>query len=121
MSVAVLVSSDLTNAGGALVTDTFSTVTGTTYTVQSTDAGKILRFTSATAVTVTLPALTAGFNCLWRQVGAGKISFVVAVTDPVQTLRNTDAFSKSSGQYAEGSLSVDLVTTDWYLSGSCGA
>lgn len=122
MSLAIKDIMSTGDAGTTFLDDNFKTITDTTYTVVADDLGKVLRFTSSSAVTVTLPGgLDAGFNCLWRQIGAGKITFALAVTNPTQNLRNVDGYSKSSGQYAEGSLSLDSVTTDWFLSGSCGA
>ncbi len=45
---------------------------GNAYTVQASDNGNLLLFTSATAVTVTLPAtLPAGFRCKLFQAGTG--------------------------------------------------
>ena len=95
--------------------DLFTTVSGATYTVQATDLGKVLRFTSGAAVTVTLPgSLGAGFNCLWRQAGAGQLTFTPAAG---QTMRSFGAATQSAGQYAEGALAVD-ASNDWYLSGT---
>lgn len=102
-------------AAYATNSDVLVTVSGTTYTIGAGDLGKVLRFTSATAVTVTIPAAFAvGFNLIWRQVGAGQITFA-----PVGgvTMRSFGNATKSAGQYAEGALAVD--TTDvWFLSGT---
>lgn len=126
------------NAGKALVTDgtniswggpfapisdVFVDVPGQTHTLQPGDAGKVHRFTSATAVTVTLPnSLPAGWNALWSQLGTGQVTFTTA-SGAIR--RNRYAHSKTSGQYAEGSLRVDENTTGagavYILSGDTAA
>ncbi len=96
--------------------------TGTTYTVASTDAGKIITFSNGSAITVTLPnSLGAGFICGWYQKGAGQVSFTAAASG---NLRNAHSQSKSFGQYAGGSLYVDSnggTNPEWYLTGDTGA
>lgn len=114
---AAVTTSELTTALAPYATnaDLFTTVSGATYTVQATDLGKVLRFTSGAAVTVTLPgSLGAGFNCLWRQAGAGQLTFTPAAG---QTMRSFGAATQSAGQYAEGALAVD-ASNEWYLSGT---
>ncbi len=70
---------------------------GTTYTLVSTDNGKILNFTNSTAGTITLPStLPAGFNCMVLQNGAGQLTF----TGSGVTVNNRNAFNKSAGQYS---------------------
>ena len=70
---------------------------GTTYTLASTDNGKILNFTNSTAGTITLPStLPAGFNCMVLQNGAGQLTF----TGSGVTVNNRNAFNKSAGQYS---------------------
>lgn len=77
---------------------------GTTYTMTAGDCGKVVIFTSASAVTVTVPqTLTAGWHCRWEQQGAGQVSFNgTAVT--AATLNNRQAHTKAAGQYAVGGL-----------------
>lgn len=55
--------------------DQFETISGTSYTLLPTDHGKKLKFTSGSTVTVTVnwSALTADFDCVMIQEGAGKI------------------------------------------------
>lgn len=54
------------------------TVTGTTYTVEAGDVGWLIRYTSADAVTVTLPAAVGspGQTIDHAQRGAGSLTFV---------------------------------------------
>jgi len=84
---------------------------GTTYTMASGDTGKVVIFTSASAVTVTVPqTLTAGWHCRWEQQGAGKVSFNgTAVT--AATLRNRSSQVASAGQYAVGGLACYTTGT----------
>lgn len=54
------------------------TITGTTYTVEAGDVGWLIRYTSADAVTVTLPAAVGspGQTIDHAQRGAGSLTFV---------------------------------------------
>lgn len=104
----------------AALTDAFVDIAGTTYTILASDLGKVLRFTSGTAVTVTLPNnLPAGWNCVWRQVGAGQITFSPASG---ATLDHFLDHTKSAGQKSEGTLAVDENTDSssavYYLGGA---
>jgi hypothetical protein len=60
----------------------FVVVSGTTHTFLEADAGKVHRFTSADAVTVTIDAaLTVGWHAHCVQEGAGLVSFDPQSTD----------------------------------------
>jgi hypothetical protein len=62
----------------------YNTVADSTYTLLSSDAGKVIRFTSSSAVTVTLSnALPEGFQCIVAQVGAGTVSCAREGTDTI--------------------------------------
>lgn len=83
----------------------FNDQTGTTYTMQASDTGKIVTFSNAGAITVTLPeTLLKGFCCTWEQKGAGQVTFAAGSG---ATLRNRQTQYKSAGQYAAGALFVD--------------
>lgn len=84
-----------------------SAQTGTTYTLAATDNGKILQFTSASAITLTLPSsgLPAGFNCMVIQMGTGQVTFSGGAT-----IYNRNSFTKTAGQYS--------IVTILYLSAS---
>lgn len=72
--------------------------TGTSYTVQSSDNGKVIDLTNAGAITVTFPnSLTTTFSCLLCQGGAGQVTFAVAGGG---FLRQRQGFTKTAGQYA---------------------
>jgi len=81
-------------------------ISGATYTVSAADTGAKLVFTSASAVTVTVPqTLLDGFECSWEQRGAGKVSFNGTAT-VAATLNNRQSQVASAGQYAVGGISV---------------
>lgn len=53
------------------------TVSGTTYTILANDDGKLIRYTSASPVTVTVPDdLVEGHESIHTQAGAGQVTFV---------------------------------------------
>ena len=56
-------------------------IAGTSYTIVANDDEKLLRFTSATAVTVTVPDdLVEGHQCICAQAGAGQVNFIAGGT-----------------------------------------
>lgn len=78
--------------------------TGTTYTLQASDNGKIIELSNASAITLTLPnSLAADFNCLIVQTGAGQVTLSAAGG---ATLRNRSSFTKTAGQWAMLSMYV---------------
>lgn len=81
-------------------------ISATEYTVLPSDNGCRLYFTAATAVTVTLDAgLGVNFQALWRQVGAGLVSFV----NGTATIHNRQDQLASAGVKAAGSLVMSNV------------
>lgn len=107
----------------ALVSDQFVSVAGATYTMLPENVGKVHRFVNAGGCVVTLPnSLPAGWNCVWRQLGSGQITFTPASG---ATRRNRYTHSKSSGLYSEGTLAVDENITGsgavYFLSGDTAA
>lgn len=70
------------------------TISGTTDTLLTTDNGKLLVYTSATDITLTVPAgLGAGFKATILQTAAGKVIFTASST----TILNIDSFTKTKG------------------------
>lgn len=60
--------------------------TGTTYTLQASDSGKVIECTNAAAITVTVPtSLLEGFNCTVVQGGAGRVTIAGAVGTTART------------------------------------
>jgi hypothetical protein len=104
------------NALKADIADVINTQTGTTYTLQASDNGKVVELSNAAAITLTIPVLTVGFNCLIRQVAAGVPSWTASGT----TLRNRQSHTKLAGQWAEASISY-RTTTEVVISGDTAA
>ena len=74
-----------------------NTVAGTAYTLTQGDNGKVINFTSNSAIALTIPAaLAAGFNCLIVQYGAGAITLTASGT----TVVNKYSYTKTAGQYS---------------------
>jgi hypothetical protein len=68
------------------------------YSITSADNGKVIQSTSASAITITVPAgLPTGFNCTVVQMGAGQITFS-------GTYLNRTGFTKTASQYAVVSI-----------------
>jgi len=97
------------------ITVTENTQTGTTYTVLSTDNGKVVTLNNAAAITVTVPTLSAGFSCTFIQKGAGQVTFTASGT----TISNAHSQTKTFGQYAEVRL-YGMSSTTFVLAGDTG-
>jgi len=103
-------------SGGTALT--ISTQAGTTYTLAVGDNGSLIRFTSATAVTVTIPStLSVGFSCACAQYGAGQITFAAGVGSTVNSYL---AQMRTAGQYGEVSV-VCVAAATYLLAGSLTA
>jgi len=94
-------------------------VSGTSYTVLATDAGKVVHFTNAAAVTVTVPknTLAQGDVVCFRQSGAGQVTLVAASG---VTLNSTDALLATRKQHAQIAIVCDDATTDANVFGVLG-
>lgn len=94
-------------------------VSGTTYTVLATDAGKVVHFTNASPVLVTVPknTLAQGDVVCFRQSGAGQVTLVGASG---ATLNSTDALLSTRKQYAQIAIVCDDATTDANVFGVLG-
>ena len=94
-------------------------VSGTSYTVLATDAGKVVHFTNAAAVTVTVPknTLTQGDVVCFRQSGAGQVTLVAASG---VTLNSTDSLLSTRKQHAQIAIVCDDATTDANVFGVLG-
>lgn len=95
-----------------------STQSGTSYALQESDLGTRIRFTSNSAVTVTLPnSMEAGFNVICIQVGTATVTFSAAGG---AALLSRIGATGTAGQYSEVSLTVDSNAgnaAQWILSG----
>jgi hypothetical protein len=87
---------------------TVNTQTGTTYTLQASDRGKVVSFTNNSAITLTIPSgLGDAFYCTIQQQGSGQVTASASGT----TLRVYNSYTKTAGQYAMFSI-VFTGTTD---------
>lgn len=78
--------------------------TGTAYTAQASDGGKVIDLSNASAVTLTLPNnLPVGWCCTLVQAGAGQVTCSAAVG---ATLRNRQGHAKLAGRWAMATLHV---------------
>lgn len=106
-TMAILGANTFTGAqdfGGNTITGYAATVnaqTGTTYTLVSSDNGKVITFNNAGAITLTVPSgLGNGFNCTVVQIGAGQVTFTASST----TISNRSSFTKTAGNKAMATL-----------------
>lgn len=92
-----------------LNSNTISTVSGASYTLSGSDNGKVLYFTSSSAVTVTTASgLGVGFTCSMIQGGTGQIT---VAQGSGSTLVSYQSLLKSAGQYAMISLVSPVANT----------
>lgn len=87
------------------------TVTGTTYTLLESDKDKILLFTNASAITLTIPTgLSADSRFEGKQMGAGQITFSASGTT---LLTDPDEDLKTKG--INSAFAIDSTTTNEFL------
>lgn len=76
--------------------------TGTSYTLQSSDNGKLIVMTNAAAITLTVPSgLGADFACTIMQQGAGQVTITAGSG---VTISNADSATKTEKQFAVASI-----------------
>lgn len=85
---------------------------GTSYTLAAADNGKIISCTNDSPVTITVPALTIGFNCLIVQRGNGQVTLSASGS----TINNRYNFNKTAGRHAIMSL-VSVASGQFISSG----
>lgn len=103
---------------GAAGVSSFSTVAGTTYTLSDNDRSKIIRFTSGTNVTVTVPSgLSSTFDCMVVQAGAGRVIFSPGGG---VTINSALSATRTAYQYAVATL-IPLGSDSYVLSGEVTA
>ena len=83
---------------------------GITYTLTSADNGKILTLNNASAITLTIPTLFAGFNCMIVQLGAGQVTLSASGT----TITNRSGFTKTGG--ANAIVTILGITATTFIS-----
>ena len=105
---------NLNGTSGSSTLANFGTVmndqTGTTYTLTAADNGKIITFNNASAITVTAPALSVGFNCMILQKGSGQVTLSASAV----TISNRYGYTKTAGQYSM--LTLVCIATNVYVS-----
>jgi hypothetical protein len=69
--------------------------TGTTYTLQSSDAGGVVTMNNASAITLTCSGLADGNYVIIEQLGAGQVTFSTGTL----TVRHVASLTKIAGQY----------------------
>jgi len=88
----------------------YNSISSSTYTLTSSDNGKVLTFSST--CTVTVPTLFQGFNCMIVQTGSGQVTLTAGTG---VTINNRSSYTKTAGQYAVASI---IATSDTnYISG----
>lgn len=111
---ATTLAGSLTGNGTTSTLANFSSVmndqTGTTYTLTNADNGKIITLNNASAITVTVPSLSVGFNCMIVQKGSGQVT----LSPSTVTISNRYSFTKTAGQYAI--LSLVCIASGVYIS-----
>jgi hypothetical protein len=85
--------------------------TGTLYELTTSDNGKIITLNNSGAITLTVPSLYAGFNCMIIQLGTGQVSLSGSGT----TITNRSGFTKTGGTNAIVTLIAINATT--FISG----
>jgi hypothetical protein len=88
------------------------TLVSNAYTLQTSDNGKILTFNNATNVTLNVPSLFTGFNCMIIQLGAGQVVFTQSST----TITNRSSFNKTAGTNAIATI-VGVTSTSFIVAG----
>ena len=92
------VSSD---GGFRITANAINALTGTTYSLLSSDNGKVITWSNASGVTLTVPSgLPVGFNTTIIQIGAG----AVGITGSGTTLNSFEGKLRTAGQHAAVSI-----------------
>lgn len=114
------------DAAIALKSDTlrkFNTQTGTSYSLQASDSGKVLLFTNSSAVTFTIPALgiapTAGgiMQVDILQFGTGKVTLAPSGG---ASIGSKASYKSTGGQYSTSTL-LNVGTDSWAYFGDIAA
>ena len=95
-------SSAPTSDGGYRITsNAINALTGTTYALLAADNGKVITWSNASGVTLTVPSgLPVGFNTTVIQIGAG----AVGITGSGTTLNSFEGKLRTAGQHAAVSI-----------------
>ena len=89
--------------------------TGTSYTLQASDNGKVVTLSNGSAIALTVPtALGTGFSCLLVQLGAGAVTVSAGAS---ATVNSRGALVALNGQYAVASLIPTATANSYILAG----
>lgn len=110
----VLTAANMTTVAASIIA--VNDQTGTTYTLATSDIGKIVTCNNASSIVVTIPASTfaIGDQINVMQYGAGQITFTPAAT---VTMRSSGSKTKTFGQYAVATLLL-IAANEWVLVGN---
>ena len=87
----------------------------TAITLADADNNTVIRCTSSSAVTITIPStLAAGFSCMVIQAGTGQITLAAGVGS---TLNSFGSLVKTAGQHAPASI-IRVASAIYNLSGN---
>ena len=91
------------------------TLTSTTYTLLSSDANNVIRYTSASDTTITIPAnvMNVGTQIVFTQIGLGKI---ITSAGAGVTRLSPNSATKTVGQYAVATI-LQTSQNEWLLTG----
>jgi hypothetical protein len=79
--------------------------------LNSSDNGKLIILSNPTDITLNIPALFKGFNCMVIQGGVGQ----VILNSSGSTINNRNTYTKTSGQYAI--LTLVYISDNTIISG----
>jgi hypothetical protein len=89
------------DGGYRITSNAINALTGTTYSLLTSDNGKIITWSNASGVTLTVPSgLPVGFNTTVIQIGAG----AVGITGSGITLNSFEGKRRTAGQHAAVSI-----------------
>lgn len=98
-------------------------ISGTSYTLGTSDLGNLIETTSSSAITITIPndasdtTFPIGSSVEFRQMGTGRITF--SPTSPA-TMVSTDSYTKTRTQYSSVVLEK-RANNAWILAGDIDA
>jgi len=91
----------ISDGGYRITSNAINALTGTTYSLLTTDNGKIITWSNASGVTLTVPSgLPVGFNTTVIQIGAG----AVGITGSGTTINSFEGKLRTAGQHAAVSI-----------------
>ncbi len=108
-------SSFINTISAAQVSTTVKNLVGTTYTLQTSDAGSILRYDSSVDTTITIPSgiMLVGDQVLLLQIGAGNI---ITNAGPGVLRLAAGGATQTFDQYSVAAL-VQTAANEWLLMG----